>query len=116
MSKYPRKPPAEEPYTYFDKKKSLHFTLRWDTYTQARVTLFQYNLSLTECIEEFAKLLAENSAIVRPIMERCHKRRMNREIEKAQAKSALDLNEIDVDVLYGLIDESSTDGKDDGDG
>ena len=91
---------------HLTKRKDVHVSLAWDEYVRARGKLFEYNLTLTECFEEFALLLAHEHPLGKKIIDRCYRNAMQRKLDELkEPKKALSFDKIDVDAVYDMIND-----------
>lgn len=92
------------------KKKDVHLMMSWNAYARARATLFQYNLTLTECFNEFAELLASEHSLAQKIVDRCYRNAMQRKLNALNEPTRqVNYDALDANAIYGLIDDGRSD-------
>lgn len=95
----------------FHDRKCVHVKLDKDVHAALRARLFQHNVSMQEVFDEFARQFVSGDAGANRIVERYVMRKVQALIagEKKPRRSAMQINELDHDAIYNLIDEEGID-------
>ncbi len=80
-------------------KKSIHIALLKETHAGFKIKSFEYGLSMTEMIEEFAKQVVQGDSWADKMLNDLVEAKRNREIQK--------FSKTDADSIFNLIDEES---------
>lgn len=92
------------------RRKHVHITMPWDAYVRVRTTLFQCNLTVSECFEEFACLLADEHPLATKLVDRCYRNSLARKLAVIKSHDGLtNFDELDSNAIYGLIDGGKSD-------
>lgn len=98
----------------FRAKKGVHIKLDKEVHAAFRKKLLDHGVSMQETFNEFARLVAAGDRKGLKIVELYVKRRLREEIEKHTPRET-NIDELDHDALYDLINEGEPDegeGKD----
>jgi hypothetical protein len=80
-------------------KKSIHIAFLKETHAGFKIKSFEYGLSMTEMIEEFARQVIQKDPHLDKILKNLVEAKKNREIRK--------FSKTDADSIFNLIDEES---------
>jgi hypothetical protein len=80
-------------------KKSIHVALLKETHAGFKIKSFEYGLSMTEMIEEFARRVIQKDPYLDKMLGTLVEAKRNREIQK--------FSKTDADSIFNLIDEES---------
>jgi hypothetical protein len=94
----------------FVDKKSVHFKLDRDVHLALRAKLFKHNITMQELFDEFAQLVATDTAKGQSIIESI----VNKKIKKVLSTSSRvvkrrkkeSFKDLDSDALYNMINNS----------
>lgn len=94
----------------FVDKKSIHFKLDRDVHFALRAKLFKHNITMQELFDEFARLVATDTAKGQSIIESI----VNKKIKKVLSTSSRvvkrrkkeSFKDLDSDALYNMINDS----------
>lgn len=98
-------------------RKAVGCNMLKEVYTDFRVQLYRHDISASEALSEFASLVAKTDPDAMRILERLARRKVNEKLAEAANKekknrlqlqkkrARLSLEEVDHDMLYGLIEE-----------
>ncbi len=92
----------------FQYRKGVHVKLDKDVHAALRGKLFQYNLSMQEVFDEFARLFVTDDAKASRIVENLVTRKLKEAIEgkpKQTRQRDRSISDLDHDALYDLIEE-----------
>jgi hypothetical protein len=87
----------------FQKRKCVHVKLEKEIHAALRAKLFQYNISMQEVFDEFAKQVAEGTRPANNIVETVTKRKLREALEGRPKKKYDGFGELDSELLYNLI-------------
>ena len=85
--------------------KGVHIKLRKTTHAEFRKKLFDRDLTMQRAIEEFAFLVAIDDARALKMLDRLALKIVNDEINKYREPEKEDIDDLDHDTLYSLIEE-----------
>jgi hypothetical protein len=86
-------------------RKCIHVKLDKDVHAALRAKLFKHNLSMQEVLDEFSKLVASGDGRAEKIIEALVKRKVREALEGLPKRRERNVNELDHDTLYDLIEE-----------
>jgi len=95
----------------FCDKKSIHFKLDSDIHFALRTKLFKHNITMQELFNEFARLVATDTAkgqsIIELIINKKIKRVLSTTSKVTKRKKKESFNDLDCDALYNMINDSN---------
>jgi hypothetical protein len=86
--------------------KGVHIKLRKTTHAEFRKKLFDRDLTMQRAVEEFAFLVATDDKRATKILDNLSLKIVNEEINKYREPEKADIDELDHDTLYSLIEEN----------
>lgn len=90
-------------FDMFQDKKGIHVKLDKQVHAALRAKLFQYNLSMQEVFDNFARLIAEDNRRAQVILDLLVQKKLKASIEGKQKQKETGLSEMDAETLYNLI-------------
>lgn len=95
------------------KCKGIHIKLDRETHARFKVRLVGHGVAMQEAIEEFVRLVGNGDLRANGIIERLVSDKVKAELESVGLKAdrkrrRRQVNELDDDALYGLINEGGT--------
>jgi len=90
----------------FVDKKSIHFKLDKEVHFALRAKLFKHNITMQELFDEFARLVATDTAKGQSIIESIINKKVKKVLsgpKPVRRKKKESFNELDSDALYNMI-------------
>lgn len=90
----------------FVDKKSIHFKLDKELHYALRAKLFKHNITMQELFDEFARLVATDTARGQTIIESIINKKVKKVLggsTRAKRKKKESFNELDSETLYNMI-------------
>jgi hypothetical protein len=99
----------------FRDRKGVHIKLKKEVHAGFRTKLFEHGISMQKVLNEFARLVACGDHRAMMIIKNLCKRELQAEIDKMDKvkRHEEDMNELDQEALYDLIEGSDDDNHQD---
>lgn len=99
-------------YDRFYGRKSVHVKLDKVLHVALREKLFKHDVTMQDLFHEVAFLVASDSAWGEKFLMRVAKKKMMMMIEKVNSMPSPQLNELDSETLYNLLEDGKDGGSD----
>ena len=93
-------------------RKSVHIKLARDVHTALREKLFKHGITMQDLFHEAAEMAVHDGVRSEKLLERISKKKLLASLEKLDSVKNTRIGELDVDIMYNLL-EGSDDDKDD---
>lgn len=87
----------------FEDRKSIHVKLSKDVHFALRAKLFKYSISMQELFDEFARMVATDTAKGQAVLNSIVARKTKNALEGKPRKKKEPIRTFDADALYDLI-------------
>lgn len=90
-------------FSMFEDRKSIHIKLSKDVHFALRAKLFKHSISMQELFDEFARMVATDTAKGQAVLNSIIASKTKSAIEGKPRKKKEPIRNFDVDALYNLI-------------